>query len=244
MARQGVVAAVLEDADVTWIYFYNTEGEEIARIRTTLGESGYPLDMALSPDGLKIMVSFLYVDQGILKTNVSFFNFDAAGQAEEDNLVNKVSYNNVVVPSVFFVDSERSVAIRSDGFSIYQGKDIPKEKADVSFENEILTSFHEDGNLGFIFKSDKADYKYKMLIYNMNGRCIMKKYFNMDYRQAKMEKGNIILFSDKGFQVYSSRGRKRVDVTYQKSIEDVICVSNLGKYMVVSSETTELIRVR
>lgn len=213
-------------------------------MRTTLEESGYPLDMDLSPDGLKIMVSFLYVDQGILKTNVSFYNFDAAGQAEEDNLVNKVSYNNVVAPSAYFVDSERSVVIRSDGFSIFQGKDVPREKANVSFENEILTTFHEDGNLGFIFKSDKADYKYKMLIYNMNGRCTMKKYFNMDYQQAEMENGNIILFSDKEFQVYSSRGRKRVDVTYQKSIEDVICVSNFGKYMVVSSETTEMIRVR
>lgn len=39
----------------------------------------------------------------------------------------------------------------------------------------------------------------------------------MDYRQAKMMEGNILLINDKGFQVYSSRGRKRVDVTYKKA---------------------------
>ena len=72
----------------------------------------------------------------------------------------------------------------------------------------------------------------------------MKKYLNMDYRQAKMMEGNILLINDKGFQVYSSRGRKRVDVTYKKAVEDVASVPGLGKYMVVSNGHMELIRVK
>lgn len=114
------------------------------------------------------------------------------------------------------------------------GSEIPTEKVSVDFDEEILTAFHDDGKIGFIFKSDKADYKYKILVYNLNGRCTIKKYLNMDYRQAKMMEGNILLINDKGFQVYSSRGRKRVDVTYKKAVEDVASVPGLGKYMVVS----------
>ena len=114
----------------------------------------------------------------------------------------------------------------------------------MDFDEEILTAFHDDGKIGFIFKSDKADYKYKILVYNLNGRCTMKKYLNMDYRQAKMMEGNILLINDKGFQVYSSRGRKRVDVTYKRAVEDVASVPGLGKYMVVSNGHTELIRVK
>lgn len=244
VAKQGVVAAVLEDGDVTWINFYDTNGGEIARMRTTVKESGYPLDIALSPDGLKIMVSFLYPDQGTMQTRVAFYNFDAVGQAEENNQVNRMIYDNVVVPSVFFVDDQRSVALRSDGFSIYRGNEIPEEKVSVSFEDEILSSFHEGDKLGFIFKSDKEGYKYKMLVYNLSGHRTMKKYFNMDYRQAKMEEDNIILFNEKGFQVFSSRGRKRVDITYKKAIENVVSVPGIGKYMIVCSESTEWIRVK
>ena len=244
VAEQGVVAAILEDGDVTWINFYDTQGGEIAKMRTTLKESGYPVDMALSPDGLKIMVSFLYADKGIMKTRVAFYNFDAVGQAEQNNQVNVVAYNNAVAPSVFFVDSRSAVALRSDGFSVYRGSEIPEEKVSVSFEDEVLSTFHEEGKLGFIFKSDKEGYKYKMMVYGLNGRCSMKKYFNLDYRQTKMSEGNIILYNEKEFQVFSSRGRKRVDITYQKAIEDVVSVPGLGKYMVICSESTDLIRVK
>ena len=245
VARQGVVAAVLTDEDVTWINLYDTEGGEIAKMRTTVKESGYPMDLALSPDGMKIMVSFLWPDQTGIQTRVGFYNFDSIGQTEENNQVSLLAYDGVAAPSVYFVDERRSVILRNNGFSVCQGEEIPTEKVSVDFEDEILTVFHEGGKIGFIFKSDKEDYKYKMLVYNLNGRCIMKKYLNMDYRQVKMMEGNILLINEKGFQVYSSRGRKRVDVTYQKAaVEDVASVPGLGKYMVVSNSHTELIRVK
>lgn len=244
VAKQGVVAAILKDGDVTWINFYDSNGGEIAKMRSTVKGAGYPIDMALSPDGLKIMVSFLYADQGIMKTKIAFYNFDAPGQTEENNRVSRFSYNNQVAPSVFFVDSSRAVALRSDGFSVYRGGDTPEEKVNVGFDREVLSAFHEGGKLGFIFKSDRENYKYEMMVYNLNGRCSMKKYFNMDYRQVKMSEGNIILYNDKEFQVFTSRGRKRVDVIYQKAIEDVVSVPGLGKYMVVCGESTEIIRVK
>ena len=244
VARQGVVAAVLTDEDVTWINLYDTQGGEIAKMRTTVKESGYPMDIALSPDGMKIMVSFLWPDQSGIQTRVGFYNFDSIGQTEENNQVSLLTYDGVVAPSVYFVDERRSVVLRSNGFSVCQGAEIPTEKVSVDFDEEILTAFHDDGKIGFIFKSDKADYKYKILVYNLNGRCTIKKYLNMDYRQAKMMEGNILLINDKGFQVYSSRGRKRGDVTYKKAVEDVASVPGLGKYMVVSNGHTELIRVK
>ena len=37
VASQGVVAAVLEDGEVTWINLYDTDGNEIAKHRTSAG---------------------------------------------------------------------------------------------------------------------------------------------------------------------------------------------------------------
>lgn len=244
VARQGVVAAILEDGDVTWIIFYDTNGGEIAKMRTTIKESGYPLDMALSPDGMKIMVSYLHADQGTMETRVVFYNFDTVGQAEQNNQVSQYTYENAVAPSVFFVNEKHGVALRNDGFSIYEGSEIPTEKISVQFDEEILSAFHENGKLGFIFKSDKEDYKYELKVYNLHGRCSMKKYFNMDYRGAKISEDNIILFNEKEFQVFSIRGRKKAEVTYKKAIENVVSVPGIGKYMIVSSGSTEVIRVK
>jgi hypothetical protein len=243
VSRQGVVAAVLEDEEVTWINLYDTSGNEIAKIRTTLKESGYPMDMAISDDGSRLIVSFLYADEGEIRTYISVYDFGMANMTEEKNLVSRTAYTGVVSPEIFFTDEKHAAAIFNDGFAVYQGADLSREKTRVTFEEEILSTFHEGGNIGFIFKSSSEEYPYKMQIYNLNGRCIMKKQFRMDYQKAKMEGGNVILYNDKGFEVYSSHGRKRASIKYQRPVEDVTVASSLGQYLVVSSEYTEMIRV-
>lgn len=86
------------------------------------------MDIALSPDGMKIMVSFLWPDQKGLKTRVAFYNFDSIGQTEENNQVNLLTYDGVVVPSVYFVDEQRAVILRNNGFSVCQGKRSRRKK--------------------------------------------------------------------------------------------------------------------
>ena len=61
VASQGVVAVVLDDNDVTWISLYDPQGNELASFRTTMGDSGYPLSISLSPSGKMVCVSFLTV---------------------------------------------------------------------------------------------------------------------------------------------------------------------------------------
>ena len=65
VAKQGVVAAVLEDGDVTWINVYDSQGNIIVKNKTSIGQAGYPLDMDISSDGLKMAVSF--ADGGVVK---------------------------------------------------------------------------------------------------------------------------------------------------------------------------------
>ena len=243
VASQGVVAAVLEDGDVTWINFYDTNGNLIAENRTTIDESGYPLDIALSSDGLKMMVSFLCATSGEMYTNVVFYNFDSIGQAEINNLVSEGTYSGAIVPEVDFLAKDSAVALRSDGFSIYRGREIPEETANVEFDKEILSTFHDNDHIGFIFKSDREGYDYELCVYGLNGRRTVRKYFNFDYKQVKMERGNIILFNDKEFLVYSDAGRRKVSIAYQKSIQNVIPLGGLGTYLIVTGENTELIRV-
>ena len=244
VASQGVVSAVLNDGDITWINFYDTKGNEIAKNRASLGDSGYPLDMAISPDGLKIMVSYLRVTQGIMNTKICFYNFDSVGQTEINNMVSSKTHENAVAPEVIFADEETAAAIRSNGFSIFKGRQIPELGAEVEFEEEILSVFHNSKNLGFIFQSDEAEYKYRMQLYDMNGKQAMKVYFNLDYKQVKVSDGNIILFNDKAFEIYNTGGRKRFSGTFKKPIQDIIKVKGFRKYLVFAQDSTYLIRLK
>ena len=71
----GVVAAVLQDENVTWVNLYKSNGDSIASDKTTVSESGYPLDIDLSPDGQKLAVSYLGVKEGNITSDVVFYHF-------------------------------------------------------------------------------------------------------------------------------------------------------------------------
>lgn len=244
VAHQGVVAAVLNDGDITWINFYDTQGKEIAKTRTSLSEFGYPLDIALSPDGMKIMVSYLCVTQGIMNTKVCFYNFDSVGQTEVNNMVASQTYENTVAPEVLFIDEETSVAFLSNGFALFKGKQIPEEEKKMEFDEEILSAFHDGDYFGFIFRSDKEDHKYRIQLYNTSGRQAMKTYFDLDYKNVKLEGGNLILFNDRAFEIYNTGGRKKFSGSYDKPIQDIIKVKGFRKYMVLSQSHVATIRLR
>ena len=47
----GSVAAILEDGEKTWVNYYSSDGSLIVENQTRMENNGYPLDLAVSPDG-------------------------------------------------------------------------------------------------------------------------------------------------------------------------------------------------
>ena len=81
---------MLDDAEVVRIYVYdgNTNTDEpIIESRATMDKSGYPVSISLSPNGKLMVVSYLYVDSGNMKSSVAFYNFGEVGKNETDNFV-------------------------------------------------------------------------------------------------------------------------------------------------------------
>lgn len=87
VAKQGIVAAVLEDTTANYINLYNTDGSKIYTVKTTLAGDGYPLDISISEDATKLIASYLYVSGESIKTNVVFYNFSEVGQNETERVV-------------------------------------------------------------------------------------------------------------------------------------------------------------
>ena len=244
VSNQGVVAVILQDEDVTWINLYDINGVEIVTNRTSVEESGYPLDIALSPDGMKMAVAYLGVTQGIMNTKVCFYNFGAVGQAEQDNLVNSVTYDNEVVPKVIFANETTAVAFRSGGFSIFEGKQNPELKKEEAFDSEIVSVFQDNKSFGIIFASDDAEHMYKMQVYNMAGKRIAERYLDIDYKEVKLVNDKIIIYNDSVFEIYETNGDLKFTGNYPKAITDIISVKGFGKYLILSRESSDLIKLR
>ena len=108
VSDNGVVLAVLEDTDVTWIYLYNTQGEILVSFMTTMEESGYPISVAISDNGILVAVSYLFLDNTGLTSRVAFYNFGDVGDSYNDHLVSGYNYADKIVPLVCFSNNEEA----------------------------------------------------------------------------------------------------------------------------------------
>lgn len=246
VAKQGVVAAVLEDGETTWINVYDVNGNILVKNKTSMAESGYPLDVALSTDGLKMAVSYLATDRNDIKTKIAFYNFSAVGQGQTNNLVNLVEYEGQVVPEVRFMDNGYAVAFADDGLTFFSGRQVPEERTRIQVQQEIISLFCDEEYVGIVTPSDEEEqlHKYKMQIYHSNGSKSMTKYFDEEYTDIKINDGEIIMFDSNDLTIYTVGGKKKFSGTYEKAIQDVIKGGGSRKYSVVTSDSTDQIKIK
>lgn len=244
VAEQGVVAAVLEESDVTWINIYDTKGTEIAKNRTSISDSGYPMDAALSPDGLKLMVSYLRVEEEKMSTKVIFYNFDSVGQNQTNNEVSSFLYNNTVVPKTVFLNNSTAVAFRDNGITIFKGSQIPEETTKIDINQEIISIFHDEQNLGIVLKSDDPKHKYLMQLYNTSGKMTMQKYFDLDYSHIKVDGTKILMSSEGKVAIFSTGGKEIFSGSYEKPVIELISSPGFRRYTVITQSTTDQIRLK
>lgn len=243
VSKQGVVAAVLQEDDVTWVNMYQEDGTSIANDKTTMKDSGYPLDVALSPNGQKLAVSYAEVSEGLIRSRVVFYDFGPAGQSKENHIVSEARYEEILIPEIYFTDNSRAVAVADNGFIVFRGNSELEENASKTFEEEIVATFHDGDEIGFLFRSQEDDSTYRMELYNYHGKRKVLKKIDSVFSEVKMENGQILMKTDKGCDIYTSSGQKRYTSAYEKDIEDIFYFSEFRKYLVITRDSFDRIRI-
>ena len=245
VARQGVVAAVLEDGDVAWINVYDSKGNIIVKNKTSIGKAGYPLDMDISSDGLKMVVSFAGIQNKTLDSKVDFYNFSSVGKDQDNNLVKEISYDGTVIPEVRFMDSDYAIAFRDDGATIFYGKHVPEEKREITIEKEIVSTFYDESYFGIITENEQEEneHKYKMELYRENGSKCFQAYFDMEYTNIKICGEEIFLYNGTELMIYTTSGKLKYHAAYEKQISEVIPSDGLGKYVIITPDSVDIIKI-
>lgn len=232
VSKNGLVAAVLDGGDNTWINFYASDGSLIAENQTKVDDPGFPLDVAISDDGTIMMVAFQFVDGGETTSYVAFYNFGDVGQNEDDRIVSGYTYEGVVIPQVECLSGSRSVSMRDNGFTLYSGKQIPKEMKTIEVDKEIVSIFHDDDTIGMVFKNDGTENLYSMEVYSTSGKLKFRKEFNVPYTTTRMSDGYIIMYNSSQVAVLTSEGRERYNGTVEGTIKDFFKIG-WNKYLLV-----------
>lgn len=214
----------------------------IAENQTHISDPGYPLDVAVADNGNIMMVAYQYVDGSETTSYVTFYNFGDVGQSEDDRIVSGYTYEGTVIPQIMYLNGGKSLAVRDDGFTLYKGSQIPKEKETVKVDKEIVSTFYDDDIIGLVFKNGNKEKPYTMRVYSTDGNLKFEKDFNIPYTTIKVSDGNILLYNSSQVCVMNSRGVEKYSGTIDGTISDFIKIG-WNRYLLVLDSGVDVIKL-
>ncbi|MCR4923479.1 MAG: DUF5711 family protein [Lachnospiraceae bacterium] len=241
----GSVAVVLEENDVTWVRLFDSKGEIIASDRTTMAQSGYPVAIALSPNGSLLSVSYLLLEQGNVTSSVAFYNFGDVGQNEIDNLVSGYNYKSTVVSYLKFMNDKTSFAVGDNKFMIYKGTQKPESTFELDIKDEEIKSvFNNENYIGLVFLEGTSEASYRLDVYNSTGDMVFTKKFNLEYTDILLNNDMVVIYNSSECLMYSMDDIEKFNGNFKNSVIEMVPGSSPTRYLLVSGSKTEEIQLK
>ncbi len=242
IARQGTVATIQEDRQNVWIEYYSKEGDTIAEIKTSIEDPGYPMDLAVSPDGMLLAVAYTSFSEGAQTGTIRFYSFGSYGQNQMDNRVAAFDYADRVIPEVCSLGDQGFAAFRDNGFSLYSGGGIPEQRADVVIDGRIQAVFYDENHIGLLTE-DPEDGLVHMKIFDVRGHEITDKVIAANYQKIELFGDEVNFYNGAGLQVYTLAGTEKFSGEYGEPAQAFFAVGKY-RYVAVTENSIDLIRLK
>lgn len=238
----GIVAAVLDDtADITWIYLFDSSGNTLAYFKTTMKDSGYPVGITISDNGYLVSVSYLYMDNGMMRSSVAFYNFGPVGQNEIDNFVSSYDYTDTIVPFVKFLNNEKAVAVADNRLVFYEGNQKPVSIADVLLDGRIEGVYYGSGYVALVYNDVTGNALYKADIYNDSGKLEDTLMLNLQFSDILFHKDKVIVYNEQECLVHTIGGMDNFNGKFNKQALTLIPAAASYEYVIVTPDSIDTI---
>lgn len=240
VAAQGAVAVTMEDDNgANYIDIYEADGERKIASKTFLEGNGYPLSSAISPDGQKLMVSYLDIAADTLESSIVFYNFSEVGEDYVWNMVGAYDgyYDDTMIPYVTFMNDTVACAAGDNRITVFQIKEIPEVLCDIPLDKKVATFFNSDTYIGLVYDNRDNGGLYQIEVYDTEGNRIVSEYnIDREYKKIQFVEDHILLYDSSYCMLISFSGAEKFDYTFEKSFKFLEPLS-LTHYIMISDTT-------
>lgn len=209
-AANGVCAVISESARAAYVYIYDKNGTKIADLEFLMNGSGYPTDIALSPDGSRLMTSLQYIDGDDLRGRVAFYDFSDKGESILNRLVGGFDdpFGESLIGRVHYLSSIYSCAVADTGLYFFSSKNLlsPEIIKEHQFEEEIRSVCKSGENIAVVLNNDSPEHPYRLIVYNATGEKVLSKEFSYEYQYLDMDGGYVFLYNSDSALFYNKSG--------------------------------------
>ena len=243
VSASGEVTAILADTDVAWINTYDTSGELSYTGQARMDDSGYPVAISLSPGGELLCVSYIYVDAGVLKTNIVFYNFGPVGANNSDLIVSAYTYTDMLIPYVQFLNDSTAFSVGDNRLTIYSGNQKPTEKAQYHFEEEVQAVYYGGGYIGLVFRADDGA-PYRLDVYNAAADKVGSYPVDIEYTDIQFTEDSFLAYNETECRIKTFDGIEKFNGTFTKPVRLMLPAVGAYKYLLVTEESIDTIQLR
>ncbi|MBC7960737.1 MAG: hypothetical protein H7X94_12810, partial [Vallitaleaceae bacterium] len=101
----------------------------------------------ISSTGEKMVTSYLSVQEGALKSMITFFSFGEAGEVNSEKILGGFILEGSMTPFVKFLDDTHVVAVSDDRLNFYNLKGTPKLEREIKISHKINQVIYNDENV-------------------------------------------------------------------------------------------------
>lgn len=243
IANQGVIAVLMEGKETNYIYLYDKEGNELADKRTVASTNGFPIDIALSEDGRKLVTSYVVINSGEVQCKLTFYNFGKVGESYVDKMTGAFDYGKTIIANLEFVDNDTICAFGDDKFSIYSMKEIPKLVHEEAVSSEIKSILYDSQYMGFVVKNPEGEQKYKVVLYDLKGTKVLDKDMNYNYENIYLSGNQIIMYTNLEWIIWETNGNEILRYTFDKNVNYILPSNGEHKFIIINDQDMEEVQL-
>ena len=233
VSDQGIVGVILKNENSPSIILYDATGNILVEHKISLGRIGYPIALEISPDGTKLAVCHIMVDNGVKKSKVIFYDYGKTGENKADNVVREDTYEGVIIPEIFFMNGGTALAVSDSSIIVYDTKGEPSMKKEVKIDREIKNVVHTKNHVALILlNSTKSGYEAR--VYNKEGNEVTKSEFIGEYSNIKIAGKELIMTSGKNCLIIRRNGTIKFQGEMSDNILEIVPALGPNRYLVMT----------
>ena len=148
------------------------------------------------------------------------------------------------------MENNTVIACGEKDFYVYQCGATVSEKHSQVFSGEAKSIFVTEDRIGVITKNPevakegKTVDKYKVQVYRHSGTKAGSFTLDFDYKSVAASDKDIIFYNDQECEIYSHRGHKKFQHTFDHTIESVLPGNNAGEYILLDQQNVQTITLK
>ena len=249
VSAKGVVASVQEDSKASYIYLYKKDGSALdIYVKSLLSGDGYPVDVSLSPGGTQWITSFMYLEQGMIKNKIVFYNF-GLGKNDPKRVVGiflPEDLSDAMAGRVRFMDESHAVIFTDKGLQFFSTRveTSPESTSQILLDENIRSISYNNQYAGVITDNGVGADPYCLRIYKPDGSAVFETTFSYQYTGFDIEGDLVMLYNDNSCCIYNMAGTRKFSGTFDFTVNKVLAGRFPGTILVMGNQKMEEIRLK